>query len=226
MSLLFLRFDLTTVIVAHFAYNAGLGALPLLRSGEPHFVASGVVVLLAMLAPTMPYLFRELRRRLRSESRVTIHPRIRTMVDNDRQALEKLSLDDVDWAECLGDSNTVALGLEAGEEIVGAAIGRMGTEKEALVLMVYVNPTWRRRYWGSKLLVKLNNRLQERGAETIHTQVDVDDKRAMRFMFSQPWRQARVIFDWPSKPPTFPGWRRLLEKLGLRREEKHKAAKR
>ena len=27
------------------AYNAGLGALPLLRSGEPYFVTSGAVVL-------------------------------------------------------------------------------------------------------------------------------------------------------------------------------------
>ena len=220
MGLFFLRFDLTTVIVAHFAYNAGLGALPLLRSGEPHFVASGVVVLLAMLAPTMPHLFRELRRRLRGEPRVGLHPRIRAMGAVDRQALESLSLNDGDWAECLGDSNAVVLRLDAGEEIVGAAIGRMVNEKEALVLMVYVNPTWRRRYWGSELLVELNNRLQERGAETIHTQVDVDDKRAMRFMFSQAWRQARVIFDWPSKPPAFPGWGLLLEKLGLRREAK------
>jgi ribosomal protein S18 acetylase RimI-like enzyme len=88
---------------------------------------------------------------------------------------------------------------------------------EAEVLMLYVDPAWRRRYWGSELLDELSGRLQERGAETVHAEVEVEDKRAMRFMISQPWRQARVIFDWPSEPPTLPDWRTLLEKLGLKR---------
>jgi hypothetical protein len=51
----------------------------------------------------------------------------------------------------------------------------------------------------------------------VHAEVEVEDKRAVRFMISQPWRQARVIFDWPSEPPTLPDWRTLLEKLGLKR---------
>jgi ribosomal protein S18 acetylase RimI-like enzyme len=215
--LFFLRFDLATTIVAHFAYNAGLGALPLLRSGEPYFVASGVVVLLAMLAPTVPYLFRELRRRLRGESREVIRPRIRAMGASDREGLEALSIDGLDWSGLLKDPDAVVLGLEIGDEIAGTAMGRMTNGDEAEVLALYVDSAWRRRYWGSELLDELSGRLQERGAETVHAEVEVEDKRAVRFMISQPWRQARVIFDWPSEPPTLPDWRTLLEKLGLKR---------
>ena len=216
--LFFLRFDLTTTIVAHFAYNAGLGALPLLRSGEPYFVASGAVVLLAMLAPTVPYLFQELRRYLRGELREVIRPRIRALEASDRERLEAISIDGLDWAGLLKDPGAVVLGLEADDDIVGVASGRLSAEDEAEVLTLYVDPAWRRRYWGSELLDELSGRLQERGAETVHTRVDVDDKRAVRFMISQPWRRARIIFDWPSEPPTLPDWRTLLEKLGLKRQ--------
>ena len=216
--LFFLRFDLTTTIVAHFAYNAGLGALPLLRSGEPYFVASGAVVLLAMLAPTVPYLFQELRRYLRGEPREFIRPRIRVLEASDRERLEAISIDGLDWAGLLKDPGAVVLGLEADDDIVGVASGRLSAEDEADVLALYVDPAWRRRYWGSELLDELSGRLQERGAETVHTRVDVDDERAVYFMTSQPWRQVRIIFDWPSEPPTLPDWHTLLEKLGLKRQ--------
>jgi ribosomal protein S18 acetylase RimI-like enzyme len=136
---------------------------------------------------------------------------------SDREGLEALSIDGLDWSGLLKDPDAVVLGLEIGDEIAGTAAGRMTNGDEAEVLMLYVDPAWRRRYWGSELLDELSGRLQERGAETVHAEVEVEDKRAMRFMISQPWRQARVIFDWPSEPPTLPDWRTLLEKLGLKR---------
>lgn len=224
--LFFLRFDLATTIVAHFAFNAGLGALPLLRSGEPYFVASGVVVLLAMLAPTMPHLFRKLRRRLRGDPRDFTRPWIKVLEAGDREALEALPIEGARWADLLNDPEVVVLGLEAGEEIAGVAIGRMVSEREAGVLIVYVEPVWRRRYWGSELLAELSGRLEARGAETIQADVEVDDKRAMRFMVSQPWDRARVIFGWPSVPPTLPDWEEVLEKVGWGRRQKTEASDR
>jgi hypothetical protein len=215
----FLRFDLTTTIVAHFAYNAGLSALPLLRSGEPYFVASGIVVLLVMLAPTGPYLFQELRRRLRGEERVTKHPRIRTLSENDREALESLPVDDLNWDRLLNSQGIVVLGLEIGKEIVGVAVGRVTGRDEAEVMTLYVEPAWRRRYWGSELLAELNSHLKEKDVDTVHIQVDVDDKRAMTFMNNQPWKQARTTFDWPMEPPSPPNWREVLSRLGLKRRQ-------
>ncbi|MCK4450210.1 MAG: CPBP family intramembrane metalloprotease, partial [Anaerolineae bacterium] len=85
--LFFLRFDLTTTIVAHFVYNAGLGALPLLRSGEPYFVASGLVVIATMLAPMIPNAVQEIRRKLRGERRDVVPPGIRSGNRTDMEPL-------------------------------------------------------------------------------------------------------------------------------------------
>jgi len=92
-----MRFDLTTVIVAHFAYNAGLGALPLLRSEEPYFVVSGLVVVTMMLAPVIPGVVGAVWRRLRGEARGILHPQIRPGTVSDLGVLAALPIEDLDW---------------------------------------------------------------------------------------------------------------------------------
>lgn len=47
----FLKYGLETVIIAHFVINATLAGLPLLRSGSPHFVATGVIVIALAFVP-------------------------------------------------------------------------------------------------------------------------------------------------------------------------------
>ncbi len=214
--LFFLRFDLTTTIVAHFAFNAGLGALPLLRSGEPYFVASGLVVVAAMLAPLMPHAVQEMRRRMRGEERDAIAPRIRPGERADGEALAALPIEGLDWDALLGDPRAVVLCLEADGEIVGAAAGRMASEAgtQAHVLAVYVAPPWRRRYWGSELVDVLRTRLQERGAESIQARISVGDKVGTRFVTSQGWKRAVVTFDWPPEEPTLPSWRDMWAWIG------------
>lgn len=221
--LFFLRFDLTTTIVAHFVYNAGLGALPLLRSGEPYFVASGLVVIVAMLAPMVPNAVKTIWHRLRGEARDIVRPWIRPGGPGDLEALVALSVEGLDWGALLGDAEAVVLCLQAGAKIVGFAAGQIADEAEGKVLAVYVEPSWRRRYWGSELAEVLRARLQGQGARSIEAKASMDDKAAMRFMNSQGWKRATVIFNWPPEPPSIPGWRQVLRKLGGIRKAKHVA---
>ena len=209
----FLRFDLATTIVAHFAFNAGLGALPLLRSGEPGFVASGVVVILAMLAPVIPGVVVAVRRRLRGRPRDVARPRVRPAGAEDLPALAALPVERLDWAALLRDPETVVLCLQAGEGVAGVAAGQIAADAQARVLALYVAPAWRRRYWGSELLHVLRDRLQERGAGTIRLEANVDHKACMHFLAAQGWRHAQVTFEWPPQPPTIPGWRDLSPKI-------------
>jgi hypothetical protein len=204
--LFFLRFDLTTTIVAHFAYNAGLGALPLLRSGEPWFVVSGVIIILAMLSPMMPYVAREVWRRLRGKPRRVLRPRIRPATVGDLEVLAALPVSGV--GDLLNVPEATVLCLEAGDDdIVGLAAGRLAVDGLGEVLHVYVAPLWRRRYWGSELLETLCAHLQEQGAESIQAEVAVGNKEAMGFMAGQDWKRVLVTFGWPAEPSSFPGWR-------------------
>ena len=63
LGLFFLRFGLFVTMMSHFVYNAGLTALPLLRSSDPYFVFSGLIVIAAMFVPIIPGLIVWLRRR-------------------------------------------------------------------------------------------------------------------------------------------------------------------
>jgi len=53
MGMVFLRYGLETVIIAHFVINAVLGALPLLRSHNFYFIFSGLVVIGLIAAPAV-----------------------------------------------------------------------------------------------------------------------------------------------------------------------------
>lgn len=201
---IFLRFDLTTTIVAHFVYNAGLGALPLLRSGEPYFVVSGLIVVAFMLVPLVPYAVRTARRRWGAVPGEEAYPHIRPARPADEEQLAALDLPGSDWKALLIDPAAEVLCLAAGGEVVGVAAGRMVTENEGTVAAVYVAPRWRRRYWGSELLHRLQGQLRHRGATSVQASVAVEDRIGMSFLSSQGWDRIRVIFTWPPQPPALP----------------------
>lgn len=208
----FLRFDLATTIVAHFVYNAGLGALPLLRSGEPYFVISGLIVVAFMLVPLMPYVVHTMRRRLRGAPGEGAIPHIRPARPADRAQLAALEPDVSDWTALLTDPAAEALCLAVGGQVVGVAAGRLVAEDEGRVIAVRVAPPWQRRYWGGELLRRLREQLRHQGAISIEAGVAVDNRVGMSFMTSQGWRRRRIIFAWPPQPPTLPG----LSDLGRR----------
>jgi len=196
--LFFLQFDLMTTMVAHFFWNATLGALPLLRSGQPYFVVSGLIVIAVMVTPLIPGLVSVLRRRktvMRPPTRVT------PASPEDTPALSRL-VESVDWAVWLNDPAALVLCLRAGEDIVGVAAGRVGTEGAGQVCVVCVKPDWRRRYGGSALVDELSTRLRERGAQSIEAPAQASDRIATAFWASQGWRPRAYVFarSWGARP--------------------------
>jgi ribosomal protein S18 acetylase RimI-like enzyme len=224
--LFFLRFDLTTTIVAHFAYNAGLGALPLLRSGESYFVVSGLIVIATMLAPVVPGMLIAARRRLRGKKKAVASIQIRQGTSADRERLAALPIQGPDWATLLDGSTELAevealaevgsraaaVCLQADDDLAGVAAGRVSDEGIGQILAVYVAPRWRRRYWGSTLVDRLGADLRAQGAQSMHAEVEAGDRVALAFWASQGWRPAVKVFAHALIPPRPLGWRDMIRR--------------
>ncbi len=192
--LLFLRFDLTTTMVAHFTLNAMLGALPLLRSGQLYFVVSGVVVVVAMLAPVVPGLVQRIRRLRPGGEAITPQPDITPATRDDVPVLKALSFEGADWESWLDDKISTVLCLRLNDEIVGVAAGRVEADAVGTMLVVYVVPAWRRRYWASALVDALCDSLHKCGAQRIETTVVAGDRVATAFWASQGWKPDRRVY--------------------------------
>jgi N-acetylglutamate synthase-like GNAT family acetyltransferase len=209
----FLRFDLTTTIVAHYAFNASLGALPLLRSGEPYFVLSGLIVVATMLAPIVPGLVRGLWHRLSGQAREENTPQVVPATPQDLPGLSALPVDHEDWATLLDDPEAVVVCLRAGDQIIGTAVGRVHASGLAEVPTVYVAPAWRRRYWGSALVDAVCAHLHEQGAESVAVQVPPGDQPTTAFWVSQGWTLAAKTLDRSLQPESRPTWRDLAVRV-------------
>jgi ribosomal protein S18 acetylase RimI-like enzyme len=238
VGLFFLRFDLTTTIAAHFVYNAGLGALPLLRSDEPYFVISGLIVIAAMLAPVVPGMLIAARRRLRlsGEKQAISSLQIRQVTSADRARLAAFPIQGPDWETLLEGSTepraerdgstelaevkelaevgsrAAAVCLQADDDLVGVAAGRVSDDGIGQVLAVYVAPRWRRRYWGSTLVDRLSADLRALGAQTMRAEVEAGDRVALAFWASQGWRPAVKVFTHSLIPPQRLGWRDMIKR--------------
>jgi GNAT superfamily N-acetyltransferase len=212
LGLFFLRFNLMTTIIAHFAYNAGLTALPLLRSSEPYFFLSGLIAVLAMVSPMVPGALIGLRRRLRGEKRETIELEIAQATPADLARLSSLPIVDIDWTVVLSGPGAAVFCLKNDGDIVGASAGRIASRGMGEVLAVYVAPEWRRQYWGSALVDALCARLKELDAHSVETKVESDDQTAAAFWASQGWRPAIKVFSNSFKPSGRRGWRDLFHR--------------
>ncbi len=210
--LFFLRFDLTTVVVAHFTYNASLGILPLIRSGEPYFVASGLIIIAVMLIPVLPGLVRT-GRRWRRQIPDRPPPQIRLADSNDLKAIARLPVETLDWSTLITDPDNALLCLQSSDELIGLTAGRIMREGQSEVLAIYVAPGWRRRYWGSRLVEALGVELAARGGASVQVTVAADDRVCTAFWASQGWRPAVQRFTSSLTAPAHPHWRGLLKQL-------------
>jgi Type II CAAX prenyl endopeptidase Rce1-like/Acetyltransferase (GNAT) family len=190
----FLQFGLVTTIVAHLAYNAGLNALPLLRSEQPYFIASGALVLLGLLAPLIPGAVRLIRQRLRGAPAVP-RPTIRPATVQDLPALSDLNVAGAHWIEWLEDPTVSVLCLQAEGRIVGAATGRVEADGPGRVSVLFVAPGWRRRYWGSRLAQALCDRLRERGAPSVQVTIASGEWIPARFWDAQGWIASATTYE-------------------------------
>jgi ribosomal protein S18 acetylase RimI-like enzyme len=157
-------------------------------------VASGGVVLLALLTPTLPYLLARVRCWLDGGARTSVTPHIGPLHEDDLPSLDALCECETCWADMVDDSDVVVLELIADTEVIGVAAGCLTPSDAAEILLIYVTPEWRRRYWGSALLAELRVQLQACGAEQLNMPVDAENKQALNFMLSQPWQRARITF--------------------------------
>jgi GNAT superfamily N-acetyltransferase len=217
LGLFFLRFDLTTTVVAHFTFNAGLTALPLLRSSETYFVISGLIVIAAMLAPVVPGAIRGVRRRLQGEDTARITAQITPVTERDLTGLSTLPVEDPDWTALLEDPTVALFCLKAAGEIIGVAVGRNPVEGVGEVSIVYVAPQWRRQYWGSALVDDLCAHLRKHGAQSVQTTVKTDDRIAVAFWASQGWEAHVKVFSHTFAPPRQRSWRELLQRAQRRK---------
>jgi hypothetical protein len=189
---IFLRFGLATTIVAHLAYNAGLTALPLLRSGEPSLLLNGALVVAILLAPAIPGAIQLLRRRFGAVP-ARGHPAIHPCAEEDLAHLSLLRPGEA-WSEWLADPATEVLGLWAGGDLIGAAAGQVQPDGEGQVRALFVAPDWRRHYWGSHLAQVLDEELQGQGARSLKVTVQARDWVLARFWDAQGWSPDSVSY--------------------------------
>ena len=211
LGLFFLRFGVFITIMSHFVYNAGLGALPLLRSSDPYLIFSGLIVIAAMFAPIIPGVIIWLRRRAHPIAPVAA-PQIDLATLDDADRLTALAIEDVDWPTLLNDSAVVVICARTNSEVVGVAAGKIDEDGTTEIITTYVDPQWRRQYLGSDLIDHLTNVLRERSAKSVQATVETRDDRGIGFFASQGWRQRVHVYSRSLLPPEAKpkGWRNVV----------------
>lgn len=200
--LFFLRFNLTTTIIGHMTYNATLGALPMLRSGEPYFIFSGLVVVLFLISPTLPGLWRAWRRRRGGRGLESERPQITPATSQDLANLGTLPVQSLDWEALVADPDQVIYCLKADEKILGCATGHLEGQT-GWIEAVYVSKEQRERYWGSALVDTVCEALYSQGAKDIRIAAPPHNHRALAFLNGLGWQPVEQIFEhstWPDFP--------------------------
>jgi membrane protease YdiL (CAAX protease family)/GNAT superfamily N-acetyltransferase len=209
LGLFFLRFGVFITIMSHFVYNAGLGALPLLRSSDPYLVLSGLIVIAAMFAPIIPGVIVWLRRRAHPIAPVAT-PQIDLATVDDVDRLTALAIENTDWSTLLNDPAVIVVCARTSPQIVGVAAGKIDDDTTR-ILTTYVDPQWRRQYLGSELIDRLMAVLCERGAKSVQATVAARDDRGIGFFASQGWRQRVRVYSRSLLPEEKPkGWRNVV----------------
>jgi hypothetical protein len=209
--LFFLHFDLMTTIMAHFTWNALLGALPMLRSGQSAFVISGLIVIAAILAPTGLGLVVALRRRRQGKHITQLN--ITPATTDDVTALVALGIEGVDWVSLLNDSSAMVLCLQVNTAIAGVIASGVKDEGEASIQVIYVVPAWRRRYGASTLVDELCARLREREVQSVEATASTRDRVATAFWASLGWRPMAQVFARSWVDLGRPNWRKMLAQI-------------
>jgi N-acetylglutamate synthase-like GNAT family acetyltransferase len=223
----FLRYDLTTVIVAHMTYNAMLGALPMLRSSEPYFIFNGALIVIVLISPIVPGTWETIRKKLLKHKTGVSFPMIKPAMVEDIAGLNSLVVEHQyqhkipDWNNRLNDPQSVTLCLKMNGNITGVALGKIIGENGKLE-WIYVSPPWRDQYHGSRLMDALNDTFTKHGSAHVETLVQSGDRRSAGFLNGLGWEPQAQIFV-PGHPPSLPGlFAELLSPFRITRARKKK----
>ncbi len=219
--LFFLRFGLITTIVAHYMYNAGLTALPLLRSSEPWYLLSGWIVIGTMLAPIGLGVIRWLRTRKQVDplhAAPTPHMEMATRVD--LAGLQALAVPNADWPAWLDDPLRVSLCLKSGDRIIGAMTGRVLDDQTVDITLTYIAPDWRRQYWGTTLIDQFKVIARASELKDLQTIVESRDDTSIAFWASQSWKPRQRVYAVALVEEAKAAPRRWWKRLSIQLEKK------
>ena len=204
---IFLRFDLVTTVVAHYSINAVVIGLPLIRSKNPYFFLSGVIVMGMMAIPLIPGVYRLLRLRL-SKAGLEVSPLILEARLDDIEGIVELQGkrlppflppgSDADGfrarlKDAIESPDSRVLCLKMGERVIGYIMGTID-DGQGRILDILVAEAFRHRYYGSDLCSVLAGWFQRRGLREVKVIVDARDRAAVAFWNAQNLSPLRVIY--------------------------------
>jgi len=195
--LFFLRFDLTTVVMAHYTYNASLIAMVLIRSGKPAFVLTGLAALLLGLLPALVVVTRRLLGRRREEPAAA-----RISVASDEDLTEMAARYGLPQEEGPCSRRVVCLRSESGQSVgyaVGVIVADAAGCRGGLIVDISVAKAYRGRYYGTALYQALAEWFQAQGVGQIQAHVPMGNAGAATFWTVQGFRpHARVWLEGPA----------------------------
>ena len=197
VGIIFLKFDLFTTIMMHFTYNMIAVAMPLLRSSDPSFRFSGMVVLAVLVLPLLPGLYWTLKLRFSKSNFIPESFSVSTATQRDLPTLSALPIT-ADWGALLTQPNRTILCLRGSHALIGFATGYM-ENNTANIDGVYVTPQWRRQYWGAKLLDAIQEYFKRLNVETQRAFILPSENRHMAFFNNIFWRPSVLVLT-----PQFP----------------------
>lgn len=200
VGIIFLKFDLFTTIMAHFTYNMIIVSMPMLRSSDPHFQLSGMVVLAVLALPVLPGLYWTLKLRFGKSAPLPDSLSLSPAAESDLQNLNALPVT-ADWTALLQQSNRVTLCLRDGDNLIGFATG-FSEKDTATIDGVYVSPQWRRQYWGAKLLDAIQEHFKAQNIEAQRSFLLPNERKQMAFLHNLSW-QPSVYMLTPNEKPEF-----------------------
>ena len=200
MGIIFLKFDLFTTIMTHFTYNMIIVSTPLLRSNDPTFQLSGMVVLAVLALPLLPGLYWTLKLRFSKSNFLADSFILSPATESDLPKLSALPVK-ADWPLLLVQANRTILCLHGNDELIGFVTGYV-EKNSANIDGVYVIPQWRRQYWGAKLLDAIQEQFKDLGTDTNRSSLLPGEKQQMAFLHNLSWRPSAYILT-PKAMPSF-----------------------
>ena len=202
LGFIFLKFDLLTTIMSHFAYNMMLTGLVLLRSSEDYYRLSGWVVVFTLLLPLIPGLYLAVRRYLGNKARTSENF---TLSPLDQSEVERLSVLPIKtgWQALTNQSNRITLCLHVDTKIAGFVTGFIDEKKLGYVDGVFIARQWRRQYWGTNLLDAIYEDLKNSGASDVRIVIRSNDIRTKSFLHNLFWRTSVQILIKDNAQPDF-----------------------
>lgn len=216
----FLAFDLVTTIWAHATYNAMLSVGAAFQSGDRYLIFCGILVILILLSPTFPALWKF---RSKTGSSTAPTPHITAILETDLPVLYKWDANHP-WSIWFSHSELVAIALRWKGELIGwtIALPDIDNPRSAKILDLQVNPKYADR-WGEghqarHLFSVLQAKLQNLGITELY--IESQNIETQQFWANQGWKPTmqtmmqadrpthldwNKVRQWPSK------WRTLTQ---------------